>query len=475
MPKNYQKILKEVLNKIRPSLEQKRRLEELSNKTLRIANEEAKKTKAEAIIAGSLTRNTWLPDKNEFDVFIVFPKTVSIKRLEELGLKLGKNIIKKLHGEWRIEYAQHPYVRGKLKETQIDIVPCYKLESGEKIKSAVDRTPFHVEYLNKNLPKKLSNDVRLLKQFCSGNKIYGADAKTQGFSGFVCELLIIKYGGFINVLKNAVKWKPEEIIDIENYYTKKDYLKLRKQFKRQVLILIDPTDRSRNAAAAISGTSFYTFKRMAKVFLEDPSDEVFFEEKYEPITENELITLQMKRRTELILVYFKPPNVVPDILWPQLRRFADRLEGILKENEFEVLRKDVYTNEKDIAIVLIEMQISKLPTVDKRVGPIIFDLDDSERFITKYKNRVLSGPFIEDDYWCVEVKRKFLTARDKLLDSLKEKESILKAKGIPKYIAEKVSKKFEIISENEGIMKLVRMDENFGIFLRKFFYKKSLI
>ena len=475
MFKNYKKVLNRVLKKIRPNSKEKNRLEELSNKVLEITNKEAERYNAKAIIAGSLTRDTWLPDKNEFDIFIIFPKNISEKKLEILGLKLGKSVIKKLHGEWMIEYAQHPYVRGKVNDTQIDIVPCYKVKTGEKIKSAVDRTPFHVEYLDKNLSKKLSDDVRLFKQFCNGNKIYGADAKTQGFSGYLCELLIIRYGSFINVLKNVVKWESGEIIDIENYYTKQDYTELKKQFRRQALILIDPTDKTRNVAAAVSGISFYTLKKMAKVFLTDPSEDVFFEEKYDPLTENELITLQMKRRTELILVYFKPPKVVPDILWPQLRRFADRLEGILKEYEFEILRKDVYTNEKDLAVVLLEMQISKLPVVDKRIGPTIFDLDDSERFIKKYKKQALAGPYIENDFWCVDIERKFLTARDKIRDSLKEKVNVLKAKGIPKYITESISKKFEIISENERIMKLIVKDENFGVFLRRFFYKKSLI
>jgi len=461
--------------RIKPSSKEKKRLEGLSKKTLKLANKEAKKFNAKAIIAGSLTRGTWLPDKNEFDIFIIFPKTLSEKRLEQLGLKLGKSIIKKLKGEWRIEYAQHPYVRGKVNNTQIDIVPCYKVKSGEKIKSAVDRTPFHVEYLNKNLPKKLSKDVRLLKQLCKGNKIYGADAKTEGFSGYVCELLIIKYKSFINVLKNAVKWKPGEVIDIEKYYNKKDYSKLRKEFKRQILILIDPTDKNRNAAAAISATSFYTLKKMANIFLTKPSDKLFFEEKYEPLKEEELITLQMKRRTELLLVEFKPPKVVPDILWPQLRRFADRLEGILKENEFEVLRKDVYTNEKDLAVVLLEMQISKLPTVDKRIGPLVFDLDDSERFLKKYKTIATVGPYIENNYWCVEVKRKFVNAKGKILDSLKEKAKTLRDKGIPKYIAMEVAKKFDMVSETDKIMELIKKDENFGVFLKKHFKKVSLI
>jgi tRNA nucleotidyltransferase (CCA-adding enzyme) len=474
MVKNYGKVLGGVLKVIKPTLKERKRLEELSNKTLEIANKEAKKYQAKAMLAGSLTRDTWLPNKNEFDIFIIFPKTLSEERLEKLGLKLGKNIIKKLKGKWRIEYAQHPYVRGNVGKIQIDIVPCYKVKSGEKIKSAVDRTPFHVEYLDKNLSKKLSDDVRLLKQLSHANDVYGADAKTEGLSGYVCELLIIEYGKFVNLLKNVAKWRPGVIIDMENYYKKEDYSRLRKQFKRQALILIDPTDKTRNAGAAVSAESFFKLKKIAKEFLKTPSKKLFFRKDFKPLTERELILLQMKRRTELLLISFKAPEVVPDILWPQLRRFAERLEGILKEYEFEVLRKDVYTNEKNLAVVLLEMQVSKLPFIDKKIGPTVFDLDDSERFIKKYKSRSETGPFIEKNFWCVEVKRKFTSAREKLMDSLKDELKVLKAKGIPSYVAEKIVKKFEIIYESEKIMKLVKKDESFGVFLRKYFEKESL-
>ena len=470
----HEKVIKEVLKKIQPSEEERKKLENLSKQTLKIVNEEAKKHKGKAMLVGSLIRDTWLTNKNEFDVFILFPESLSEKSLEEFGLKIGKKAIERLNGKWKIEYAQHPYVRGNVKGIQIDIVPCYKVKPRKKIKSAVDRTPFHVKYLSNYFPGKLSNEVRLLKQLCTANNIYGADAKTQGFSGFVCELLTIKYGSFLEVLKNAIRWKPGEVIDLKNYYDKKDYRKLRKKFRREVLILIDPTDKERNAAAAVSATSFYKLKKLASIFLTKPSKNLFYQRKVKPITEKELIIKQMKRRTELVLISFKPPKVVPDILWPQLRKFAERLEGILKEYEFEVLRKDVYTNEKDLAIVLLEMQVSKLPFVDKRIGPLVFDLDDSERFIKKYKNNSVTGPFIEKNFWCVEVKRKFVTTREKLIDSLKEKAEILKAKGIPNHIAEQIAKRFEIISENEKIMKLVKRDENFGRFLREYFEKESL-
>ncbi len=60
MFKNYKKILNRVLDEIRPNSIEKNRLEFLSQKVLQIANREAAKYNARPILAGSLTRNTWL-------------------------------------------------------------------------------------------------------------------------------------------------------------------------------------------------------------------------------------------------------------------------------------------------------------------------------------------------------------------------------------------------------------------------------
>jgi tRNA nucleotidyltransferase (CCA-adding enzyme) len=315
----------------------------------------------------------------------------------------------------------------------------------------------------------------LLKQFLTVNGIYGADTKTQGFSGYVCELLIIHYKKFLDALKAVDSWKSGEVIDIKGFYIKKDFQKLRKEFKDQVLIVIDPTDKNRNTAAAVSAENLFILKKLAKEFLVRASATLFLKRTIEPITENDLVIKQMLRRTELILVKFKPPDVVPDILWPQLRKFSERLETIMKENEFVVLRKGEYTNEKDMAIVMLEMEVSKLPVVQKRIGPKVFDLDDSQRFLAKYAKQALAGPFIENNFWCVEIRRNFTAAREKLMDSLKENSEILKAKGIPNFIADQLSKSFEIISENGKIMELIKQDENFGVFLKKYFERESLI
>jgi tRNA nucleotidyltransferase (CCA-adding enzyme) len=470
----YEKIFKSVLKKIKPSSEQKKQLDNLSKKAMGLVNEKAKKYKAKAMLVGSITRDTWLPDKKEFDIFILFPPNLKDEKMEELGLEIGKSVISALKGKHTIEYAEHPYVSGLVDGIDIDIVPCFEVECTEKMKSAVDRTPFHVRYIEKNLSLKLSDEVRLLKQFLKVNELYGADAKTLGFSGYVNELLIIKYRSFLNVLKAISDWNPGEVIDIEKFYKKDDYQRLRKEYKNQVLVLIDPTDKKRNAAAALSPENFFKFKKVAKLFLAKPREDLFFHKKLESLTERELIELQAKRRTELIFVKFTPPNVVPDILYPQIRRFGERLQNILEETdyEFKVLRRDTYTNEKDLALILLEMEISKLPIIQKRVGPKVFDSDDSKRFVEKYKEL---NPFVEGDNWVVEIRRRFLTAREKLKDSLMESIDILKAKGIPNYIAAQIAKGFEIFSENDRIMELVNKNNNFGVFLRKYFEKESLI
>ena len=478
MTKNYVRILKEVLRDVKPGPEEKKKISSVMKKVVAEAKRAARKYKAKPLIAGSVTRDTWLPGKMEFDIFILFPERLSGKKFEQAGLGIGKSIFEKLKGEWKIEYAQHPYVSGIIDGVEVDVVPSFDVKTTEKLKSAVDRTPFHVKYLEKHLPLRLSDEVRLLKQLLTANGIYGADAKTQGFSGYMCELLIVRYKRFVDLMKNVAKLNPRDIIDIEKFYDKDDYKKLRHEFKDQTLIMIDPTDKTRNVAAAISAESFYGFKKVAAEFIENPSYELFSPRIYSPITENELILKQMQRRTEIILVRFEPPKVVPDILWPQLRRFSERMQSILEETqyEFKVMRRDEYTNEKDLAIVLLEMEVGKLPSIQKRIGPKVFDMDDSKRFLKKYTDgqTTLSGPFVEGDNWVVETQRRFMTARDKIADSLKDDVKILQAKGIPNHIAKQIAKGFEIISESSRMAELAKEDRNFGIFMRRYFTPEKL-
>jgi len=473
MGKNYRKILLEVIKKIKPAKEQEKKIKAVSKKALSIANKLAKKYKGKGMLAGSITRDTWLPDKLEFDIFVLFPENMKKEKLEKAGLEIGKATIKKLKGTFSIEYAEHPYVSGVVEGVKVDVVPCFSVASPENIKSAVDRTPFHVKYIEKNLKKAQSKEVRLLKQFLKAHGLYGADAKTEGISGYVSELLIIKYKNFIECLKAVDKWSAGEVVDIEGFYKKTDYQKLRKEFRGSALIFIDPVDKNRNATAALSSKNFFLFKKAAKSFLKDPKEEEFFPKKLQPITEEELRKFLNERGTQLLIVKFIPPKVIPDILWPQLRRFTERLQDILEETkyEFKVLSRDCFTDERFIASAVLEMEVYRLPAVQKVVGPPIFDQDDSKRFLEKHAQDLT---YVEENRWVAETKRQFLTARSKVEDSLKKPLDILLAKGIPSHIAERLVHGFDIIDDIEGIMKIVERNPEFGAFLRNFFQKEKL-
>jgi tRNA nucleotidyltransferase (CCA-adding enzyme) len=377
-----------------------------------------------------------------------------------------------LKGKWVIEYAQHPYVRGMLNNISIDIVPCYKLEKGEKIISAVDRTQFHVQYLHEKLPKQASKEVRLLKQFLKANGLYGADAKTQGFSGYLCELLIIYYKSFLNLLKAAKEWRVREVIDIEQQWKKEEYNHLKKKFKDEILIVIDPVDKERNVASAVNAYNFFKFKKLAAQFLAKPKEEFFFPKK-KPLMPREFERLIKNRGTDIIAVIFDAPKVVPDILWPQLRKATKRLESILKEYEFSVLKSDCWSDEKSIAIILLEMQVSRLPQIDRIKGPWVFDEKNARNFAIKHKDDAIAGPYVEENYWVVEVYRKWTSAKLKLIDSISESEEVLMAKGIPSYIAKQLSKKFKVVGADE--LKKLLKNEEFAVFLKEYFEKENLM
>jgi len=205
-----------VLKKIKPSKIEQEYVEEFLNKLLKISAEVSKPFYAYPQICGSISKGTWLSGDHDIDLFIVFRKKIGRDELEKQGLLIGTTICEKLNGTYNIKYAEHPYVRVKVRDFEIDIVPCYEIKRGEKIISAVDRSPHHTLYIKENLTGYKVDHARLMKYFCKQIGIYGADAKHNGLSGYLCELLIINYGTFERCMKGISKLNFGDCIDIEN-------------------------------------------------------------------------------------------------------------------------------------------------------------------------------------------------------------------------------------------------------------------
>ncbi len=456
------RILQDVLDRITPTAQEQKRTQEMVSRVTGATEKAIKGKGLDYVIAGSFTRDTWMKDKKEFDIFIRFPVGMSREKLEEQGLELGKQISGLLRGKATVAYAEHPYTRVRLREYDVDIVPCYRVPSAMRIKSAVDRTPFHNEWLSHHFLKGLAPEVRLLKQFCKSRGVYGSDTKTQGFSGYLCELLIVQYRTFRDLASQARNWRAgKTLINLEGVYPISDIRNIHKKFPSQPLIVIDPVDPGRNVAAALSPENFIRFVKACREFCQKPSTG-FFERKPPGPNIAQVERDISRKRTTLLGFRCPAPQVIEDVLWPQLRRTARRVRDILEEAEFSVFGHDVWSDGKS-CVFIYELSVSELPSVRKLRGPSIFVDSHSSNFLKKYASG--ARVWVEGEFWTAEVKRSHREASKLLEASLSGPESGLRASGMASHLAGQIAKKREILKKSD-ILALARKDKAFGQFLQ---------
>ena len=446
MNKNELKILKE----IKPSKEEEARVNNFTKKLLEIASKIAKPFYANPMLVGSISKGTWLKGDHDVDLFIVFRKKIERKELEELGLKIGVEICERLNGTYNIKYAEHPYVRCKAEGFNIDIVPCYKIKKGEKIISAVDRSPLHKKFVEENLKDFQKDEVRLLKYFCKQIGVYGADAKNNGFSGYLCELLIINYGTFRNTLSELSKANFGEVID----FFGTDKKEIRKKF-RDPLIVLDPVDKNRNVASPLSAQNFLRFKLESEKYLKTNK----FPKRQKIFVKGLIEKLKKERGSNFVGVKFKPPDIIPENLYPQLRKFERRLANYLEDNDFSVIRHFSWTDEKNKAFLIFEIEHTWLPKYKKKEGPIIFSRE-VDNFLRKYLSAKYK-PYIENNKFYVCYERKVRDIEVAIKNFLRNNK-----REIPEKIREQ---KIRFFLESE-IIKEVDSNEDLNDYLaRKYF------
>ena len=169
-----------------------------------------------------------------------------------------------------------------------------------------------------------------------------------------------------------------------------------------------------------------------------------------------------KRETKFLALSMKRPDVIDDVLYPQLRRALARLTHLLEHHEFHVLRSFEFA-EKD-PILVFELEVWSLPAVKNMVGPPIFTEKHTAEFLSKYAK---SFVYNHENQWVAETPRKHKTAVSLLSDFLNEKPPALVEKGIPKYIAASISKK---VIEHHEFWKLVKKDMALSDYIKKKYF-----
>ena len=439
-----------VLKKIRPSRGERERLHGVTQQVIAAAQSALASRNLGATVAviGSAARDTWISGDQDIDIFIGFDTSTSREDLERYGLEIGKEIA--VEG-YVIGFAEHPYVKARCGGFAIDVVPHYRIKNTRQMFSAVDRTPFHQQFVAEHLDAR-HDEVRLLKQFLKGAGIYGAELRTKGFSGYLCELLVIKFGSFVNVLESVQDWKVGTRISLTSANARNSFV--------SPLAVIDPVDSNRNVAAAVSLDSFSIFLDSARSFLESPCIECFFPRQVSPLDVNAFRAIVKKRKTTVFGVKFDLPDLVDDIAYPQLERAHKGMLIALQRHGFSTLRGDIYYDQGG-AVLLFEMLVSQLPAVKRHVGPPVDSKRHANKFKKKYVNNplVLSGPYIDEGRYVVELRRKYLTLPEYVEAEFKNVRS-------SKAILSAMEKEFQILKDEELLY-----NDSMRLFLARYFDK----
>ncbi len=391
----------EVLKKIRPTPEERTYIRTMGERLIEAVERSGK---AKAMMVGSVARDTFVRGDRDLDIFMLFDPAISREELQEQGLGLAHRIAEEFGATWCEKYAEHPYVNATIDSLDIDLVPCYAVESATEIKSAVDRTPFHTRYILAHIDD-YADDVLLCKQFAKAGGVYGSDHMTEGFSGYLCEVLTIYYGGFHALLRAASCWRAGEVIDIEGHAAK--------EFE-DPLVVIDPVDPERNVAAALSISRMFEFAELARGYLAEPSEVFFCRSPPPPLTGEVFTRLLAARGTHLFSVTFATPDYTPDTVVPQLRKSAESIRELLERSGFPASRIDVSMG-AERCILLFELMAGTVPLMRRHIGPPLSSRENAEKFLAKYVSaEVFAGPYVEDGRYVVEVPRPFTRAVDLL-------------------------------------------------------------
>ena len=417
MPGSIQTVLGQVAKKVVPSMAERERMSQLSERLKDQVQNILNKTGigGNVSIQGSFARDTWLSGEADLDIFAAFPPTMDRREWTE---KVLPEIRKGIRAKTIDRYAEHPYLEFHIDNIRVNVVPCYSVEKGDW-KSATDRTPYHTEYMKAHLTKEMRLEARLLKRFTKGIRSYGAEIRVGGFSGMLVETLILHYRSFLETLVQASKWKPVIFLEIEKPIGSQDS---RAREFSSPLVVIDPIDPNRNLAAAVRDDKLWGFVAASRQLHKNPGAWYFFPPKSKPKTKAQFSKLLEHQNRDVVAISFEHAPIVPEVLWGQILKIEKSITELMTRQDFHPIRSTVWSNEARSSAILVELDTSILPEVQLHEGPPVSKMDDSQGFLDRHLDArdTVRGPWIEADRWVVDKGRRILSVEQLVMAALKD-------------------------------------------------------
>ncbi len=360
---------------------------------------ETKNINAKIALGGSAAKGTMLKGDFDVDLFAQFDYSY---RKEDLSILLEKVLE---NFEPKRVPGSRDYFKFKYKGINFEVVPVLDIKSPEQAENVTDASPLHVNWVKRKTAShpELIDQIILTKKFMKANRLYGAESYIGGFSGHVVDILTIHYGGFMELLKASQDWEPYTRIDPENHGTKIN------KSKRSPLILIDPIQPDRNAAAALTMKKFKKFKTRAKDFLKDPSKDFFHKEE---LTKQAL--LEKAKQNRLIYIEAEPVEGKKDVVGAKLMKSYQYIKHQLKSHDFKII--DSGWEWKDKGILWYIVPHKKLHIIKEHPGPPLKNKRHVEKFKEQHKET-----YVRKGRIFAEIKRKYTEPEKLIQDVLQNK------------------------------------------------------
>ncbi len=341
-----------------------------------------RKIEATAMVGGSVAKGTHLYSY-DCDIFVVFSRKYQD---DDLSLLLAKAVAgfrnkKVLHGSRDYFQILHAGII-------FELIPVLQIKSAADARNVTDVSPLHVEWVNSHI-KNLQDNVRLAKLFCKAQGIYGAESYINGFSGYTLEILVIMYGGFLPMLKAVSSFHPKQIIDIAHYYASREELlgRMNAAKLQSPLIVVDPVQSDRNAAAAVNEEQFSKFIIAAKLLLQKPSPDFFIKKSFS------LSQLHHQSKTlgvSLLLFSVIPVDGKEDVVGSKLIKAFEYITNKVKTAEFHILNKGWQWGKEVYFWYFVYPK--ELPRYERHIGPLVYSANHHiVAFIKKHKSFIVEN------------------------------------------------------------------------------------
>ena len=389
--------MQEALKLFKPTAEERKKINGIISKFLKTVKIKDAKTE----IGGSIAKDTWLKGEHDLDIYVKFDQ-------KKYANKDISAILKKvLEKKYKIEdmHGSRTYYRAYEDKYVLEVIPILNIKKVSQAINITDVSPFHVKWVRKN--RKLVDDIRLAKALCKANNLYGAESYIKGFSGYVLEILVAHYGSFNKLMKAAAKWAAATMLDPARHHKNKNIrFMLNKSKLESPLILIDPVQSDRNAAAGLGNDKYLRFIRLAKEYAKKPSSRLFEKKTFSADG--------LKKR--FMVVEAEGTEGRRDVVGAKLLKTFEFLSLELERNDFTIKKSDWHWAAGHKILFWFALEKEELEPWKKHLGPPLKLKNRIEEFKNRWKGLELK---IEGDKCYVMIKREHANARELIKETLK--------------------------------------------------------